>query len=353
MYEKIQHLLSLAVQAPSGDNCQPWLFHWSEPVLQIENQADRDTSLYNSRQRGSLIANGALIENISILAPTLGLKIIQIQYFPDPARPHGVASLRFQNISPVDARLRDAVSKRSTNRKRWKTDSLTQNTLKAIRKASDSKEGKILICDQTSQIKKIAEEVAKNEDVLFGNKSMHQLFFGMIQWNPYTGEQGTIGLPIKTLEIPSTGMPVFKLMRSYEKTSILRFFGITNVIVKENVKTYASCGAMVALTITKDSDQSMIELGRRFQKIWLEATYADLQVQPLMGIIFLHSYILDGNPILLTTKQQALITHAYTALKTLFRVPQHHELGAILRMGYGDDPSERVLRDQPVIVSDF
>ncbi|MDP3028969.1 MAG: nitroreductase family protein, partial [Deltaproteobacteria bacterium] len=55
--------------APSGDNCQPWRFTWNGQKLLLFNVLERDTSIYNSRQRASLIAHGAVLENMDIAPP--------------------------------------------------------------------------------------------------------------------------------------------------------------------------------------------------------------------------------------------------------------------------------------------
>lgn len=63
--EDIKKILEAAVQAPSGDNSQPWRFEIRDRdgEIRIFNIPERDKSLYNYGQMASCVAHGALIEN--------------------------------------------------------------------------------------------------------------------------------------------------------------------------------------------------------------------------------------------------------------------------------------------------
>jgi len=343
----IQELLRIAVTAPSGDNCQPWRFDWNEPVLSIWNRPDRDASLYNARQRGSHIANGALIENIRITAPTLGLKVSKIQIFPKGVHSDLIANISFIPQQPETQLLSSFIAKRATNRKRFTKNAISPSSLNELMGASRSKECEFIILENSKAIETAANAVAQNDLVLFGNQTMHDLLFGLIRWQEKEPLESTIGLPTRTLEVPSYGMPIFRLMRSYTVTRILLAMGISRILIHENAKTYRSCGAIAALTIENDSPESMVSLGQIFQRLWLTATAQKLQFQPLMGIVFLQKFLDDGNSDPLTPAQIDIIKIAHQQLRTIFSVPENRILGAIFRIGYGEEPSERTGRDEP------
>jgi hypothetical protein len=64
MLPEIKEILELAVNAPSGHNSQPWRFVIQDNTIQIFNIPDKDKTLFNWKQKGSLTAHGTLIENI-------------------------------------------------------------------------------------------------------------------------------------------------------------------------------------------------------------------------------------------------------------------------------------------------
>ncbi len=70
----MQKILEAGVRAPSGENCQPWRFVVAGDTLSIFNIPERDLSPYNFNQLGSMVAHGALIENIVIAATAFGYR---------------------------------------------------------------------------------------------------------------------------------------------------------------------------------------------------------------------------------------------------------------------------------------
>ena len=59
----IQRILEAGIQAPSGENCQPWRFRSRNDFIDLFNLPERDTSLYSWGQRASYFAHGTLLEN--------------------------------------------------------------------------------------------------------------------------------------------------------------------------------------------------------------------------------------------------------------------------------------------------
>ena len=64
--KEIQLLLEAGAKAPSGDNSQPWSFHVENNCITIKMISTRDNPFLNFEQSGTLLACGAVIENIVI-----------------------------------------------------------------------------------------------------------------------------------------------------------------------------------------------------------------------------------------------------------------------------------------------
>ena len=75
-------ILNHAINAPSGENCQPWKFKITNNQIYIFNIPERDQSSYNFKQKGSLVAHGALIENILIISSVIGFDT-KVTFFPE------------------------------------------------------------------------------------------------------------------------------------------------------------------------------------------------------------------------------------------------------------------------------
>ena len=100
MQDRISSLLKLAITAPSGDNCQPWRFAVNASQIDLYNDPGADTSYYNYLQRASLVSHGAVLENIAIAAPTLGLKPV-FQLFPDSDNQDYIAKITIEETTPI------------------------------------------------------------------------------------------------------------------------------------------------------------------------------------------------------------------------------------------------------------
>src|SRR6476660_2461505 len=65
---QIHGIVSAAMTAPSGDNCQPWTFHWDGQSLTIRHQNDRARHVLNRHNHASLLSLGCVLELIRIAA---------------------------------------------------------------------------------------------------------------------------------------------------------------------------------------------------------------------------------------------------------------------------------------------
>src|SRR3989344_376226 len=117
MIEDIKKILEYAITAPSGDNCQPWRFSYTEGLLDVFNDPNSDTSLYSWGQRASLVSHGALLQNIILASLELGYEA-KIQFFPKQEDLNYVARVTFINLNNKrNEGVISNITKRVTNRK--------------------------------------------------------------------------------------------------------------------------------------------------------------------------------------------------------------------------------------------
>ena len=92
--EELKKIVGAGILAPSGDNCQPWKLYYEGTKLHLVNLPERDTSLYNVNDIASFIAFGAMIENMNIVAQSLGYTL-SVSLFPKGGKTPVVASISF------------------------------------------------------------------------------------------------------------------------------------------------------------------------------------------------------------------------------------------------------------------
>lgn len=342
---KFRELLEAAICAPSGDNCQPWRFEITEEQIRIYNVPDRDTSLFNFRQRASLVAHGALIENLMIAAEAAGYRP-ELKLFPAPASPHLVASVNLLSASPGDQRLANAIPHRCTNRRRYDGAPLTEDERRALIAAADPRPGEVALTGNREEQAAVADIIALNDRLVFENQQLHAFLFDHIRWDDQEARATLDGLDIKTLDLAPPDRMMFPLLKNWSLVKVLAAFGVPRIIAANARKQAMSAGALGAIVIPDNSDLSYVNAGRIMERIWLEATLLGLSFQLMTGITFLMQRIVDGETEHLSTDQAKLVLDSRLKLKS-FVGKGEGVVAVMFRVGRSGPPSARSLRIPP------
>jgi len=346
--ELIQKILEVAVHAPSGENSQPWEFIVRDGALFVVNMPERDRSLYNFEQRGSLVSNGALIENIVITAAHYKIGA-RVEVMPDASNPSLVAKIIFEGGITDDGALYSSIISRTTNRKPYKKAPITDEQIRElIASAKGIGDGEVRFVRDKEKIKVLAEVGSVNEKVMFGNKHLHKFFFDHINWTKKEDAENRVGFYIKTLELPLPIQKIFPLFRSWRLISICNRLGLNNLIAKGNVNIYASSSAMGAILIDDYSPRNMVIAGRMLQRVWLRATEMGLSLQPLTGVAFFTQRIQAKDTDKFSEDHIVLIQAAYEKITDIFSVDKK-VAPLMFRIGYGKNPTAHALKLAPQI----
>lgn len=348
MKDAVTQLLAEAARAPSGDNLQPWRCSLDSHTLTISLIPGRDASLYNWKERGSLIALGAFLENIIVLAPEFGLGAAA----DVPATSALAEDVRITvDLTPAAEKrttgLREAVALRATNRKPYAKQPLSDALRAALRGVEQDErfdEFGLRIVEDRRDMETLGRAVAQNEHILFGNRTLHDFFFSHIAWDS-PGPLPDIGFPEQALEIPKEGRAIFRAMRSWAVTKFLRSIRLTSLIVRDNAKLYATGGAHLAILHRSAGEMrpgDYVRFGMFLERLWLVATKEGYWIQPLMGIIFLFRRIREQKDGF--SARECDIIH--TAAKTIQSVVGEGsgEIIGLLRIGTAPLPSVRTPR---------
>lgn len=350
--ENIKKILGVAVNAPSGENSQPWRFEVEGNKINIFNLPERDQSLYNFGQKGSLVAHGALIENISIIAPIFGFSV-KIDLLPDDKNPNFIAIINLDELSlnqKKEESLHSCIIKRATNRKLYKKTPLSDDQLRYLKNVENEiGEGEIIFIQDFEKMKDIASACSVNEQVMFGNKFIHNFFFEHINWTEKEEVEKRLGFYIKTLELPPPVQVALRLFKHWSVMNLLNKFGLNKIIAKGNAVNYANASAMIAFTVKNNTSRDFIIGGRLMQRLWLKVTEIGMSAQPMAGMIFFMQAIIGGETNKFSSSQIELIKNSYKKVKNVFGINNDMPV-MILRIGYGGEPSARSSKKPPEIV---
>ena len=343
---KFKEILESAILAPSGDNCQPWQFAIHGNHIDIFNLPARDTSLYNYRQRASLVAHGALIENMLIASSALGYKA-KLTILPDRFNPDLIATIELEGSEAGNEPLFPFISRRSSNRKLYKPLPLAGEQRQCLINSSTAVgSGTVRLLEGEGERRAVAKVIGMNDRLVFENRHLHSFLFEHIRWSDEEARQTRDGLDIRTLELAPLDALAFRLFKNYSLLHTLNFFGVSKLVAKNAEKLAVSASALGIVTVDGDSDGDFLTGGRLVQRVWLEATRLGLSFQPMTGITFLMQRVGEGETGLLSQEQVMLIRDTRRKLSAAFKLTSETVV-LMFRVGHNSSPSALSLR-QPL-----
>ncbi|MBI4376450.1 MAG: nitroreductase family protein [Elusimicrobia bacterium] len=335
----IDELIAHGLAAPSGDNCQPWIFRRRERGVDLIIDSCRGAHFLAMRERPSLISHGAVIENISIAAHARGLDL-DVQY-PDRMAQDGVtATLDLRERGGPPDPLFPFIVRRATNRKPYSRRRLAPEARLALVEAARAPGAEFYI--REDRIDEIAEIVSLNEKFLIELRGYHDDLFRWIRWTRGQAEKSRDGLYIKTLEL-GIGAAGLALLRPWLAARGFGALHLTRLLCAVSRSICRDSAAVGFLQMKGRTERDYLEGGRLLQRIWLTATAQGLSFQPMAGILFLVER-LNGDPLVFSVPQQKILRQAETALKDLLGWDSGKAPILLFRVGYAEPPSAFSLR---------
>ncbi len=349
--EIILKIIEAGCQAPSGGNSQPWEFSTNKNTIDIFATPEKDHPILNVENRGTWIAHGALIENISIAASKFGINA-EIEIFPDSNKKYLTARIKLDETnsgSPAD--LYRAIYSRTTNRKHYLKEQVPPEIYRDLIESSvtNSPVSAKFLNDQ-NVIKKIAKELSVSDRIMFQNKILHKLFFKEVVWNRKEEKLRGSGLLIDTLELKTPQRVMLHFLKYWPLMHILSKLGIAKLIAKDNEQTHSSCSLVCAVQLP-NTEKSFIEAGRLIQRIWLTSTKLGLSVQINTGLFFFWQGIDLKTVTIFSPREEMAIINAYTTVANICNTDNGNIVTAIMRIGFDGQPSARSLKKEAKIIT--
>lgn len=335
---KLERILEAGNAAPSGENCQPWRFRVSGATIDVLLLPERDQSAYSWGQRASYLAVGAALENIAIAASVEGYRV-DVVYFPDVNNQMLVARVSLiVDANAVSDPLSRYIKERITNRKPYARTPLTNAQRIALLNAGAS-----ALVESPEFLKTLGRVGSTNEEVMLGNRALHDFFFSHVNWTSEEDSKKKIGFYIKTLELPPPAVPMFKIFQHWSVMRILAALGFASIVAKQNAAVNASCAAMGAFLIERTEPIDFVRVGRAIERTWLTATSLGLAFQPITGVLFFKLKIQNGEAPIFSKRERAKILSAYQRAADLFTANKRH-VAFMFRIGKGELPSAHAVR---------
>jgi hypothetical protein len=331
----IRAILTAGIQAPSGDNIQPWLFYIDGEKIHIAIDELIDQSYFNFHQLPSLLSSGALLENMCLASSSYGLKLI-IENRGGESRSH-IATISFELTDDAKDPLSDVIWERNTNRRLYFDKHIPSSIIKKLRDTALVFEGvKWHEVTNKESLKLLARAVYLVDILRSERKDLHEHFQKMLRFSEKSVYKKQDGLPLRNLKAGWDGEIFLRLTHPWKVTNILNFFGFSHLVANFAYKEIISSSHCVMLSAPSLESKQCIIVGQALERVWLEANHNDLAFQPMAGLpIFLLRKKLEEDTTLSLRHKNILAEAEALERKVFPDFNPHHENQLIMfRLGY-------------------
>lgn len=348
MKEIVEKILKESINAPSGSNSQPWEFICSENTIKIKYLPYKDHPVLNFNNRGTLIACGALLENIIITSKHYGLNV-QIEIpsgFPNDI----VANLKLEKTNQqLEDDLYSYLNSRTTNRKSQHPQPLDNSqTDYLLQEAKNYKNIQIVVVTDKDKIKNIALNLAYDTYLNFNNDTLRNLLFKELLFDQKLAQEGKEGLYVKTMEFKPPQVFFLKLLKNEKIFNFFKKRGFIKSIYKNVTKAYSLTGTFLGFSVL-DKQEEFLNLGRVIENIWLRATKLNLSCHLITGLPFFWQKLNFDKEKIFSEEEVEIINKSYKSLKELFQTKNNLLFTATMRIGKSSPPSAISIKKPPII----
>jgi molybdopterin/thiamine biosynthesis adenylyltransferase len=342
----IRHIILAGIQAPSGDNAQPWRFSYEGNTIFVYLDRRADDSFFNVRQLASVISCGAVLENMMVAAGAFGLETA-IEHLPFADQPDLMASVKLMKADVNPHVAMDVIWKRHTNRKFFSRTSLPAHVFDDLKKAiSDLAGVNVFFVTPGPGMRQLARIVYKVDRIRTENRLLHEYLISMIR---FTHEQAVAkkdGFPLGNLEAGMAGEMFLRMTRPWWAMALANKIGMGRMVALHSYQGIMNASAVALVTVHGMGTKDFLLGGQALERIWLNLTQKGLSVQPMTAItLFRLRWLLEGEKDF-SESHRKLLGKVWDAYEALFPEVDLSKAGQVMlfRFGFGKDITCRTLR---------
>lgn len=344
----IERLVSDAVMAPSGGNCQPWLWYWDGRLHLFLDRA-RAHSLLDYNYFGGLTALGAAWENLRLSALEQGLGLNE-KLFPLGETSELVASFTIESLPKKSARngpwdaLHPAVGLRHTNRRLEGRQPLLDGQMERLTAAAESVGAEVRWLTSRDDLSKIGRLLGECDRLRFLHQGLHRQLMSELRFSEAEARRTRDGISVGTLELGESDLAGLELSRSWDAMSLLKIWEGGGNLRKMARKSVAAASAVGLLVMPEISALSFLRGGQVMQRVWLTATAMGIAFHPMTALAYLFARLNHGDGEGLDDFLIDSLTELWPDYARLFSVNEKTAQIMLFRLAIADAPGEKAAR---------
>ncbi len=340
----IPHLINAGCQAPSGDNCQPWIFTHDNSCIKVYLNPEADTSFFNVNQTASHIACGAAIENICLAATRYNLSA-RTTYLPEQEQPDLMARIDLEPAELPESPLSRFIWTRQTNRTAFNGQSIPDNDIDALNESiSEIPGSRLVLISDKARIRELSRLIYEVDTIRSQRRDLHTHLMKMIRFNSDQALMTRNGLPLRNLEAGTAGETILKVCRPWPVMHLANRLGMGQMVARTAARWARQSSAMGLLTIRNKDTKARLMGGRAIERLWLTATRLGLSFQPMTAATLFRERWESGLKDEFSMPHQQRLGKIWPLYDQLFDIDPNETQIMLFRLGYGGNVSCRTLR---------
>lgn len=336
---RLHYLIAAGVQAPSGDNVQPWSFHAHGNTIELAADLQADPSFFNTHQLATVIAAGAAAENIRIAATACGL---HCTVTPQPdARTGHMASLTFTPVpeETPDRRedmLADSIWRRHTNRKPFSRKQVPAGIWQYLADTAGSfGDVQLEWVNTPHDLARLSKAIYQADRIRTERRDLHEHFIKMVRFTKEETLATHDGLPLLNLEAGAAGNLFLRTTRDWKVQRITNMLGIGRIVPLVSAMGIRRCGGAAVLSVPTTQMDDFLKGGMALERVWLAATHLNMRFQPMTAVTLFQLRLMLGEEDRFSTAHRALLSKASQTLANLFPLAASRAPVMLFRLGFG------------------
>ncbi len=276
-----KQILFLASLAPSGHNTQPWFVKHLEPYhWVIGNDKSRWLPGVDPTQRETILSIGTFLQNLEYAANNLGYDC-HFTILANTNQDENIVDVKLTKATGIIKYAIEKIKQRRTIRSNYLSDTLKKEDIS------------FLIGEETDFIHYIPntakEHLWLNEQTIEANRIQAYRDDAQIElanWIRFSSKDAAAhldGLTLAGMEIE--GIPGWYLRNFYDKKDVMKK-SFRDQSIDKVVKEVSHTSAGWLLIASKDNSvTTLLETGKRLQRLWLKVREKSISIHPLTQII--------------------------------------------------------------------
>ncbi|MCG8342269.1 MAG: nitroreductase family protein [Chlorobiales bacterium] len=271
-------ILWYASFAPSSHNVQPWTVTIKSPNNWIIGSAeDRWLNEVDPKNREMLLSIGAFLENMVTVAKTYGFQVSIRTVARNPFDPE-LVSVELQNGERMEYPLQRLLERRTV-----RTDFKSENIdLQDFSFLVDGDEGFYYYPSESTRALWLDEATVAATEQQVNRENVQEELARWIRWSDADASKYRNGLTPEAMDI--TGLAGWYVRNFYGSRDVLGK-DFRKATVEHARQQVAQSGGWIVTTSENDRITSLIEAGRRFERMFLRAKDRSVGIHPMSQVL--------------------------------------------------------------------